>query len=151
MKKAVITIAFLSILLNFVGCNSNNPSLPKYISKESYHSEGTQDYTDYCKYFYDEERINDFKNNDSFTIVDEKNIENIKNYFQHFEEFVKEENFSDKYDFNCDTQIKVGDYFYIITKEGVDIGDSRYGKFDYYDVYYVDMEKRILYFIHSNS
>lgn len=151
MKKVVIIISFLSILFNLVGCNSNGPMLPKYNNKESYHSEGIQDYTDYCKYFYGEEKINDFKNNDSFTIVNESNIDTIKNYFQHFEEIIKEESFSDKYDFNCDKQIKLGDYFCIITKEGVNIGDSSYGKFDYYDVYYVDMEERILYFIHSNS
>lgn len=151
MKKAVIAIALLSMLLNLMGCNSNKPSLPKYISKESYHSKGVQDYTDYCKYFYNEEEIDNFKKSDSFTTVEESNIENIKKYFEHFEECIKEESFCDKYDFNCDTQIKVGDYFHIITKEGVNIGDSTYGKFDYYDVYYVDMEKRILYFIHSNS
>lgn len=151
MKKAVITIALLSMLLNFVGCSGNKISLPKYVSKESYHSEGIQDYTDYCKYLYDEEKISDFKKNSLFTSVEESDIEDIKNYFQHFEECIKEESFSDKYDFNCDTQIKVGDYFHIITKEGVNIGDSFYGKFDHYDVYYVDMEKRILYFIHSNS
>lgn len=151
MRKVVIAIALLSMLLNLIGCNSNKLSLPKYISKESYYSEGIQDYTDYCKYFYDEEGISNFEESDSFTVVEESNIKNIKIYFEHFEECIKEESFSDKYDFNCDTQIKVGDYFHITTKEGVNIGDSSYGKFDYYDVYYVDMEKRILYFIHSNS
>lgn len=151
MKKVVITIVLLSMLSNFVGCNANKILLPEYISKESYHSEGIQDYTDYCKYFYDEEQISDFKKSNSFTRVKESDIENLKDYFQHFKECINEESFSDKYDFNCDTQIKVGDYFHILTKEGVNIGDSFYGEFDYYDVYYVDMEKRILYFIHSNS
>ncbi len=151
MKKVVITIILLSMLLNLFGCTTNKLSLPKCINKECYYSDGMQDYTDYCKYYYDEESISDFEKHRSFNIVEESNIENIKSYFKHFEECVKEQSFYDKYDFHYDVQIKEGDYFYIITKEGLNIGDGFYGQFDYYDVYYVDMDKRILYFIHSNS
>ena len=47
-------------------------------------------------------------------------------------------------------QINSGDYFYIYTLEGKPIGQSIYGKYDNYDVYYVDIESCTVYFIHSN-
>lgn len=129
MKKVVTIIMLFSILMSLIGCNTNKIPIPKWISKECYHSKSLQDYTDYCKYFYDEKKINDFKTNKFFELVKESDIENIKSYFLHFEDSVGEESFSNKYDFDYNNQINVGDYFYIITKEGTSIGDSSYGKF----------------------
>ena len=154
MKKVMNLIMLLSIVLNLFGCDyhklNHGISLPKYDSEKCYWGEGFQDYTDYCKYYYDNESIKLFEDHPKFEKVTNSDIENIKSYFENFSEWVKEESYYEKYDFDYQSQIKEGDYVCIVTKEGKKIGDGFYGKFDNYNVYYVDMTKNILYFIHSN-
>ena len=70
-------------------------------------------------------------------------IEEIKSYFEVFVERAETMYYYENYDFDYSTQVKEGDFFYIIE-------DSDCPKYGCYDVYYVDMNKRILYFIHSN-
>ncbi len=53
------------------------------------------------------------------------------------------------YDFNPDS-ISEGDYVLIETKEGKPIGDSFYGKYDNYSVYFFDTDSCVLYYLHSN-
>jgi uncharacterized protein (DUF2344 family) len=48
------------------------------------------------------------------------------------------------YDFDYTSQVKNDDYVRIITK-------SDYNDFGCYDIYYVDMQKYIVYFIHANT
>lgn len=151
MKKKVIIVVILSMLLSLFGCNANNITLPKYLDKECYYGEGFQDYTDFCKYFYNDESIKNFETHNKFKIVKKSDIENIKSYFENFDDRVSHQSYYNKYDFDYQTQVKEGDYFNISTKEGTKIGESIYDKFDSYDVYYVDMEKCIVYFIHSNT
>ena len=55
-----------------------------------------------------------------------------------------------KYSFDRNVQINKGDYYYIYTLEGKPIGNSKYRKFDNYDVYYVDIETKTVYYIHAN-
>ena len=56
---------------------------------------------------------------------------------------------TEEYDFD-DSCISAGDYFYIKTKEGEAIGNSKYEKFDDYYVYFYDTELATLFYIHSN-
>lgn len=72
------------------------------------------------------------------------NYGNVINYFYNFEQLEKE-----NYDFNCNN-INEGDYYYIKTKEGEKIGDSKYDKYDNYSIYLYDIESHTLYYIHSN-
>ena len=46
--------------------------------------------------------------------------------------------------------ISEGDYVLIETKEGKPIGDSFYGKYDNYSVYFFDTDSCVLYYLHSN-
>ena len=125
------------------GCSVEMSGMPKYESKECHYGEGFQDYTDYCKYFYNKETIKKFETHAKFKKVSDTNIDDIKGYFEDFTEWAKMEDYYDKYDFDYTTQIKNGDYFYIHIEPG-------YDKYGNYDVYYVDMTKHILYFIHTN-
>lgn len=133
----------VGVTLMLFGCNGKMSGMPKYETKECYYGEGFQDYTDYCKYFYNESTIKKFKTHSKFKKVSNSNIEEIKSYFENFEEWVKNTDYYENYDFDYSTQVKEGDYFYIFEK-------ANYEKYGYYDVYYVDMTKQILYFIHSN-
>ncbi len=92
-----------------------------------------------------------FETHNNFTLVTESNIENIKSYFENFNGWVEHQSYYDNYDFYYQSQIKEGDYYYIVSKEGEKSGDSLYGKYDNYEVYYVDLSKCILYYIHSNN
>ncbi len=58
-------------------------------------------------------------------------------------------NRSDEYDFS-ESNITQGDYVYIKTKEGEKSGNSYYDKFDYYTVYFFDLEQHTLYYIHNS-
>ena len=151
MKKVFSVLFIMGAFMMLFGCSRKMSDIPKYKEKECHFSEGVQDHTDYCKYFYDENDVKKFKNHDKYKQVNSQDIENIKSYFKNFEIWVKEQNYYEKYDFDYQKQIKEGDYFYIVTKEDMKIGDDMYGKFDYYDVYYFDTSKFILYFIHSNN
>lgn len=128
-----------------VGCNSEKMSdLPKYDKKECYYGDGTQDYLDYCKYFYNEDSIKEFKDNSKYKKASDSDTENILSYFKDFEESIKETAVYKNFDFDYELQVKEGDYFCIVSKDG-------YDKFGYYDIYYVDMTNYVLYYIHSNS
>lgn len=155
IKKVVIIFMILFTVLSLFGCNyykkNHGITLPKYDIEECYWGEGFQDYTDYCKYVYNETSIKKFETHAKFEKVTDSDIENIKSYFEDFGERVKDEKYYDKYDFDFQSQIKTGDYFCIIAKEEIEVVEGVFDKFYNYNVYYVDMSKCILYFIHSNT
>ena len=143
MKKAICIVLVVVMALMLMGCNGKMSGMPRYERKEEYFGEGFQDYTDYCKYYYNESTIKAFETHSKFKKVSNSDIEEIKSYFEFFEEVVKYEDYYEKYDFDASVQVKEGDFYYIFEK-------ADYPKYGYYDVYYVDMNKRILYFVHSN-
>lgn len=149
----ILTTVFMILILvslflrNF---DVNMQGMPKYDKSVCYYSDGFQDYTDYCKYFYNEISIKEFEKHSSFKKVTEQDIENIKSYFENFSNWVVHTEYYNNYDFDI-SNIKINDYCYIKDKEGQSIGEGTYNKYDSYDVYYVDMENYILYFIHNNS
>lgn len=146
----MVTIAVSGYLLIDNIEDPRMSGMPEYYHSEIYNSEDNfQDFTDYCKYFYDEKSIKKFKVHENFKKVKAENVNEIQSYFQNFSEWVNYQPFRDKYDFDI-LQIKEGDYCYINDKEETPIGDGVYEKYDSYNVYYVDMEKQIMYFMHNN-
>lgn len=143
MKKIVSVVTVLVALLMLAGCNAEPAGIPKYLDKECYYGKGIQDYTDYCKFFYNEETVKEFATLSDYKQVADSDIEEIKGYFEDFYGQAENQKYYDKVDFDYNTQVKQGDYFRIVTKEG-------YPEYGYYDIYYVDMTKCILYFVHSN-
>ena len=145
MKKILITITLVLLL---TGCNGTmNTEIPKgYISKiEHYDAEEIQDHTDYAKYVYDKNIV---ENDNNYKLVQD-DIDNIKRYFNDFKSVMESEKRLNEYDFDINS-ITENDYVRIITKEGTPIGDSTYGKFDNYSVYLFDSETLTLYYIHNN-
>ena len=126
-----------------------NLTIPFCIERYSYSNSGFGDSTDYKEYHYTENGIKKFKQGRFFKKVKTEDTEKIRGYFDDYKSWVEMCDFYDKYTFDTEC-IKDGDFYYIYSLEGEPIGDSAYGKYDNYDVYYVDVEKRIMYFIHSN-
>lgn len=139
----VISICFFGMFLPILSeaINDFNQHLPKYLDKVEYVDGGFGDFTKYKEYYYSEDNILEFKNSKYFKKVYEHDIETLNGYFKHFEDYIYFFEYKEKYNFNK-SQIKTDDYFYIESKDDY--------SYDNYDVYYVDMEKCIMYYIHSN-
>lgn len=156
MKSKYISVIMIGCaillfyMLLFGGNDDSIVKMPKYDSVESYSDNGFMDWMIYSKYIYNDESIKKFESHDKFKKVTENDIENIKDYFENFEGLMTQYQFMDleKYEFKW-SQIKTNDYYYIYDKEGTAIGQSAYEKYYCYDVYYVDMEKGVVYGIHN--
>ena len=123
--------------------------LPKAKDSECYYSDGFQDYTDYCKYYYTDKVLNFLEKNSRFKKVSEKDITEIEGYFENFADWVKYEKYKDSYDFDKSI-ISTGDYFYIQNKDTYERYADYPDKYAAYNVYFFDTETLTLYFIHTN-
>ena len=89
MKKSVKIILPLLVLL-FLGVYAiyfrSNSVLPGYIDKvEFFDEDGFQDYTDYCKYIYDEDGAQKFYKSGKYHFVKNSEIDYLKGYFENLE------------------------------------------------------------------
>ena len=161
-KKVLVIIAVVFVVVIVVGfliyrsfCGVfGNPvvaSLPKYEKSDCYYGEGFQDYTDYCKYYFSEESniIKSLKGNRYFKAVTADDVGEIKSYFKDFEDWVKFEDYKDKYDF-CEEYIDTSDYFYIENKYTYKKYADYPDKYSAYNVYFFDVQTKTLFFIHNN-
>ena len=123
--------------------------LPASDEKNVYINNGFGDSAEYIEYHYNDKTINKMLSNIFLEEVTEDNMEIILSYFKNYEARIESLDFKHQYSFDI-SQIKCGDYCFIYTLEGKPIGQSIYERYDDYDVYYVDMEKCIMYYIHSN-
>ena len=152
-KTKIISMVVLSflIILFMAGCTFEQnkiKSMPKYDKEECYwDEEGFRDYTDYCKYFYNDDTVSKFENDKRFKKIEEEDVEILTGFFNNYNGWVNNMKWYDKYDFDYQIQLKPGDYYYLIIKDE----NTVYGIYHNYDIYYVDMEKAILYYFHSNS
>ena len=143
-------VAFLFILtLNYAPSNYKNPvleTLSNYDNSDCYYSDGFQDYTDYCKYYYSQQDdvLDKLENNKYFRKVTADDLAEINGYFDDFEGWLNYVDYKDKYDFqrNC---IDAEDYLYIENDETMD--ERKYWN---YDVYLFDVQTKTLFFIHNN-
>lgn len=149
---------FLSVLLcvlvlwslSVTGCGLlRDPHIPDGYTRAEEHrdKDGFQDYTDFCVYYYD--TADALETDAAYTVVTEADVERLKGYFSDFEQWMEVEDRLDEYTFdeNC---ISVGDRCFVRTKEGQPIGDSVYGKYDDYTVYFFDTDSNSLFYIHNN-
>ena len=94
-----IIILWLIIYMDqgYIGMND----VPKgYYEKEEYFDEnGFRDFTDYCKYYYNKKYDEEFAKNKDYSYVDEKDITEIKRYFEEFEGWMLPER-ANEYDFD---------------------------------------------------
>ncbi len=156
-KKIIIILSVLVILLIGIGFLINelssivyeNPviaSLPQADTSDCYYSDGFQDYTDYCKYYYakQENILEEVKNSPYFKPVTYDDITELNSYFDNFEGWLEYVKYKDNYDFQRN-DIDTEDYFYI---ENDEISEKH--KYWYYDVYFFDVQTQTLFFIHNN-
>ena len=108
-----------------------------------------QDFTDYCKYYYSKEYDEKFANVKEYGVIQEEEVSDVVGYFNNFNEVVKTTNKIKEYDFDTSI-VGPGDLVYIVTKEGKEIGNSKYGRYDDYTVYFYDIASHTLYYIHTN-
>ena len=158
-KKTILIIAILvisSILLCLISIAlyhslmRDKMILKGYSKSEEYLDKFVfQDYTDYCKYYYSKDFDEKFANTKEYRVIKEEDISNITGYFNNFKEVVESTDRIKKYDFDTSI-IGAGDFVYIVTKEGKEIGNSSYGKYDDYTVYFYDNASHTLYYIHTN-
>ena len=134
-----LALVFLLIiwLLQITGGN-NGPKHGYYKKEEFWDKEGFQDFTDYCKYYYEDKYDAKFAEDKYYTKVKEDNITEVVEYFEEFEHWMLPKR-ANEYDFDK-SQITIGDYVRIEGK-GKDIS---------FNVYLYDIETNILYYIHNN-
>ena len=124
--------------------------LPGFIkSEESVDSFSFQDFIDYGKYYYDKDFDEKFASTKEYKVIQEEEVSNIVGYFDNFKEVNNSTNKIKNYHFDTGI-IDAGDFVYVVTKEGREIGGSSYGKYDDYTVYFYDVASHTLYYIHSN-
>lgn len=116
-----------------------------YVNKEEKYIENGKDSFEYIKYYYNESNDVKFINNENYQELSEEDVDYLSKYFKRFEKlFEYDDNKDTKYDFDIN-DIKSGD-FYIL--------DSKYEnedeKYDNYTVYYYNLNKHILYYLHFN-
>ncbi len=141
MKHFSVFIICVILFFSITGCQNPEYILPSYEKKECFYGNGFQDYTDYFKYYYNVETINDYKNQANFKKVTSENINILQYYFSNFKDSVAVEQYFEEYDFDYQRQIKLDDYFLLVDKKG----------YSDFELYYVDMEKCILYYICRNT
>ena len=154
LKRIVLTAVVFCILsffmFGYLIVTHHGFNIPiGYIKKEEfYDKQGWMDFTDYCKYYYNDKTA--FENNVRYKQISESDIDTIRGYFDNFKSRMEAGERTDEYDFdiNC---ISDGDYVLIKTKEGSKLGSgSTYGKYDDYTVYFFDTDSCTLYYITSN-
>ncbi len=162
IKKILIVLSSVLVLL-FLLVNIANQlfsklfedpiiaSLPKYEDSDCYYGEGFQDFTDYCKYYFpkNDDILEALKVNKYLKPVTDEDVEEIKGYFENFKGWVEFQEYKDKYDFRYES-VDTSDYFYIENEDTCETYENCPDKYDNYDVYFFDVETKILYFIHSN-
>ncbi len=148
--RSLRCVAILMILVMFTnGCkNEDEKVLSGYVSSDEYFDSSFKDYTDYCKYYYNDSSDYDFINSKFYKSVTDEDINELNDFFDNFYAWVQyRENYKESYDFNPKLQVDTNDYFYIEVTDSNDI----YGKYHNYDIYYYDTERHILYYFHNNS
>lgn len=156
-KKIIIILSALVVVLIGIGFLINelssivyeNPviaSLPQADTSDCYYSDGFQDYTNYCKYYYvkQENILEEVKNSPYFKPVTLGDITELNSYFDNFEGWLEYVEYKDEYDFQRN-DIDTEDYFYI---ENDKISEKH--KYWDYDVYFFDVQTQTLFFIHNN-
>ena len=143
MKKVICFSLLITVFITLTACSAT----PKYVpngfakSEEHFDKEGFQDYTDFCIYQYDS--ADHFLGNSKYSIITDKDIENLQGYFDNFKGWMEVKDRLKEYSFDS-SSISQGDYFHIETKP------TSEDKYVDYDVYFFDVETLTLYYIHNN-
>ncbi len=153
LTSMLVFVAILAVLLT--SCQMEHEevldTLPNYFASFEYlDPNGFRDYTFYCKYYFKDISAATFEDNRFFNEVKKDDLAEILSFIDEYESTTKSfEEVSRIYDFDKSV-LKTGDFFYIKTLEGEPAGERTYEKFDYYSVFYFDLENQILYYFHND-
>ena len=157
MKKCVLILTVLiTVVFILSSCQMSHErvidTLPDYFAYFEYLDPNSfRDYTFYCKYYYKNIESSTFGGNKYFKQVTNSDISEILQFLNEYEMSVDASPEATKvYDFDKSI-ITAGDFFYIETLEGKKVGETEYGKFEDYDLYYFDLDEQILYYMHNNN
>ncbi len=112
--KRIITFILVFMMTLILSACAFGQKVPKgYINaEEHFDTEGFQDYTDYCKYYYQDKSA--VEKDARYSRVSKADIAAISNYFAHFRSSAATD-VANAYDFNPDS-ISEGDYVLIFTE-----------------------------------
>lgn len=150
-KKIVILIVVFSIctlgILFLKYLISDNNIIKGYYKAEEYFDPfATQDSVDYCKYYYTSEYDAIFSNR--YSKISEENIQEIKEYFSKFKEWMDACDRLNEYDF--DENIIDNNDFCLLYDKSNHNNSIEYKKFEYFTIHFYDTNSHILYYIHAN-
>ena len=159
MRKKIIVV--VAVVL-FIGFSANylftklfeDPviaSLPRYDNSDCYYSEGFQDYTGYCKYYFskNDSIMECLEENKYLKPLNKEDVEEVKSYFEDFKGWAEYQEYKDQYDFRYDS-VDTADYFYIENRDTCEKYKNYPDKYAAYNVYFFDVQTKILYYVHAN-
>lgn len=147
----IITLVFIIMtlfgvrLLNYL-LGDKNIIKGYYKAEEYFDPFATQDSVDYCKYHYTNEYDSIFSN--KYKKISKEDIEEIKEYFKNFREWMIACDRLDEYDFTEDI-IDSNDFYLLYDKSNYK-NSIDYKKFEHYTIHFYDTNSHILYYIHAN-
>lgn len=135
--KKLCPLFIIVVMLFFSACSLNSKIPHGYIQKQEYFDEnGFQDYTDYCKYYYND--TSKVEKNKNFQKLTAEQVQNTQHYFEDFAKFMEAQGRLEEYDFSLSC-IDEGDYVYKLK-----------AAYDDYTILFFDTQSCILYYIHNN-
>ena len=138
---SIIGINFFNYLLS-----DKNIINGYYKAEEYFDPFSTQDSVDYCKYYYTNEYDTIFLNR--YRKVSKENIDEIKEYFSKFREWMDACNRLNEYDF--DENIIDNNDLYLLYDKSNYRNSIEYKKFENFTIHFYDVNNHILYYIHAN-
>ncbi len=138
----ILFFAIMSLGLGFFNYLLDDRNIIKgyYKAEEHFDPFATQDSVDYCKYYYTNEYDLIFA--DRYKKISNENINDIKEYFSKYREYMDAGDRLNEYDF--DENIIDSNDFYILHNK------SNYKKFEYFTIYFYDVNNHVLYYVHAN-
>ena len=76
--------------------------MPECERSECHYSDGFQDFTNYCKYYFSKDDVEKITNNHYLNPVKNENIAELNGYFDNFEGWIEFVDYKEKYDFKRD-------------------------------------------------
>lgn len=169
MMKRAFSLILLGAIFALSACSFENiaftvpedevlASLPDYETRRFYSSGGFQDYTDYAVYTFAEIDEEDLLHNDYFCLITDNNDEFFSGFMDNYESWIQvyrdsepDSELVENYDFDRNIMNR-GDYICIIGDDEEQRNEDidTYGMYYDYDIYFYDVESKILYYFHNN-
>ena len=147
----IILIFLIIIIVGIIFFNNslNNKNIINgyYKAEEHFDTFAIQDSVDYCKYYYTDKYDEIFTK--EYSKISEENINEIKEYFNKFREWMEACDRLNEYDFD-ESIIDSNDLYLLYDKFNNNSSSIEYKKFENFTMYFYDINNHVLYYIHAN-